>query len=91
MPRNGHGNTLGHTGTDKVSDNGQLGETDRAMDYFERGFYANNDYTFFAFSYLPHLREIIKTERWKELAAQPRFRAWQAEHDHLAAEFANMH
>jgi TolB-like protein/Flp pilus assembly protein TadD len=65
-----------------------LGDFDRAMDFLERDF-RENEYSLYSYSCLPILRDtVVKTPRWKLLAGQPRFRAWQAEHDRVARLFA---
>ncbi|HEY2886527.1 MAG TPA: hypothetical protein VGJ08_15045 [Rhizomicrobium sp.] len=72
-----------------ATDHMLLGDVDRAMDFLERDS-RENDYSLYSYSYLPLLRDTVeKSPRWKLLASQPRFRAWQAEHDRIAKLFAS--
>jgi tetratricopeptide (TPR) repeat protein len=65
-----------------------LGDFSEASDWFERS-YDRHEMRFFDLA--PAFVDGAKyrtTARWKALTQQPRFKAWQAEHDRIAAELA---
>jgi tetratricopeptide (TPR) repeat protein len=70
-----------------------MGDFDKASDWFERAYESGE--TFFkifsvsrGFGYEKAIEKYRLTAGYKALAAKPLFKAWQAEHDRIAAAFA---
>jgi tetratricopeptide (TPR) repeat protein len=67
-----------------------LNDFDRANDWYERG-YDLHDYDLFSDVFQTDHAKYRQTAGFKALSQRPGFKAWQAEHDKIAAELAARH
>jgi hypothetical protein len=68
-----------------------IGEYEKAVPLLQRA-YEVGDTTLYALPLDPTTpRDFLKSAAWRELTQLPRFRAWQAAHDRVAAEFKAQH